>query len=479
MPARAPRSRYNKKTAHLFSLMGGTGYTPEITHVHEVNTWPLIKALLAEADITREKLGLLDCDYTDWSKKHDQAAEESMKRACRDSVQWMGSWLGAEYDMSLVAVQLIAFCTIVDDICIPPLDLVNGNFSMYKRSARDVFAELEREGWGRDAAYLLLALIRQYILQYAEKIDSNVESMGLHSIFSRTSKMWDSAVYRTHTANSLAAAIIIARVSSSGPLSITWAMDSAICDAISMDLAKSALQVYQQDDHQPTAGSGNDANRKELVHQRNTAYHSIYLGLIDDLVLTGAPEPIVHFGRAGFLFVQMMHRYLERRAGGRFPVTPPMESELRRLFGDLPTDARLDGLFRLRWLLAGDSQSTQGSLPPDLLANYRKSQLEHKKGPCRPPTDSLHWVGASPEDNWIDAFHSVAKKAHTPEDLRGYLTSDETLVTIPLSQDQLSQLGSMEDMWALCMACQVHCCGSCGWRLFGKYIWRQFSAVKD
>ncbi|KAI0110916.1 hypothetical protein GGR51DRAFT_84596 [Nemania sp. FL0031] len=473
-PARAPQPRYNKKTSALFSLMGGTAYTPGVSQVHETNTWSLLEPLLLRVDSLRNKTGLLGCDYTDWSKKHDQTAEESMKYICRDSIQWMGSWVGVQYDKSSAAMQLIAFISIADDICIPPIDLVDGSFRVYRKPARDLFMELEQEGWGRDATHVLLAFVRQCFFQYAEKVDFNVEGrVGVHSMLSRTCGMWDSAVYRTHSANTFTVAVVIARILSSGPLSSTWIMDSAICDAISMDLAKSALKVYQQDDHQPTAGSG-EVDSEQLVHQRNTAYHSIYLDLIDDLTFTGAPEPIVHFGQAGFLFVQMNHRYLERRAGHRFPITPHMESELQRLFGNSPTDARLDGLFHLRRFLNGNFQSAQGSLPPELLADCRKSQLQHQKGLCK-PIESSHSTITSPGDNWIDAFHSIAKKVHTPEDLQDYLTSDKSLTTLGSSCDQLGWLGSIQDLWALCTACQVHCCGSCEWRLVGKYAWSRIS----
>ncbi|KAJ8130421.1 hypothetical protein O1611_g3209 [Lasiodiplodia mahajangana] len=397
VPAQAPRCRDNKRTAALFSLMGGTGYIPGTPQVHEVNTWSLIEAPLAKVDSIRDTVGLLDCDYTDWSKKHDQTAEDSIKRACRDYIQFMGTWLGAQYGTSPAALHLGVFTAVPDDICIPPIDLVNGSFCVNRKSVRDVFVDLEREGWGRDATHLLLVLIRQYFFQYVEKVGFDVEgNVGLHSMLNRTAGTWDSVVYRTHTANTFTAAVLIARISSSGPLSNTWIMDSSICDAISMDLVKSALQIYQQDNHQPTAGSG-EANREELVHQRKAAYHSIYLELIDDLVFTGAPEPIVHFGQAGFLFVQMNHRYLERRAGHRFPITPRMESEIRRIFGDSPTDARLDGLFRLRWLLNGDSQLVRSSLPPELLADCRNNQLQHQKGLCK-PAELLHSTNTDPED---------------------------------------------------------------------------------
>jgi hypothetical protein len=116
-------------------------------------------------------------------------------------------------------------------------------------------------------------------------------------------------------------------------------MDSAICDAISMDLFKSALDVYRHDLHQPTA----DERR---TRRRERAYHSVYLDLIDDLVSGGAPDAVVHFGHAGFLFVQTQERYHERRAGRRFALRPALSERLGVLFGDEPVNSWTEQRFQ-------------------------------------------------------------------------------------------------------------------------------------
>ncbi|KAI1147080.1 hypothetical protein F4825DRAFT_455831 [Nemania diffusa] len=154
----------------------------------------------------------------------------------------------------------------------------------------------------------------------------------------------------------------------------------------------------------------------------------------------------------------MHHRYLERQAGRRFPITSHMKSEFQRLFGDSPTDARLDGLFRLRWLSSGNSQSARGSLPPGLVVDCRKSQVQHEKGRCKPPDschfESFHSTSASAEDKWIDAFPSIARKARAPRELQDYFMSDEALA-FRLSRDRL-RIGSLEDVWALIAAIAVN-----------------------
>jgi hypothetical protein len=108
-----------------------------------------------------------------------------------------------------------------------------------------------------------------------------------------------------------------------------------------MDLCKSAMDVYRHDHHQPTAHDQHE-------QRRQAAYHSVYLDLIDELVTSGAPDDLVHFGRAGFLFVQLQERYHERRLGHRLPLRAELTTRLRDLFGTTPADPLTDQLFHQR-----------------------------------------------------------------------------------------------------------------------------------
>lgn len=83
----------------------------------------------------------------------------------------MACWCGERFDADPLGLHYIAFATIIDDICIPPLDLVQGRFRMYGRSVPDLVRAMDTAGWGRDAVHALLSLVRQAIFQYAEKMD--------------------------------------------------------------------------------------------------------------------------------------------------------------------------------------------------------------------------------------------------------------------------------------------------------------------
>ncbi|MDT0452732.1 hypothetical protein [Streptomyces hesseae] len=333
---RAQRSRYNKETADLFPLMGGDEYDPSSVKVHEVDFWPLLRAVAGQVGAGKG----LPVDYSDWSKKGDATAAASVRYACRDAIQYMANWSGERYADSPVAVHYTAFAVIVDELCIPPLDLVQGRFRMYGRSAADLAQVMDEQGWGSDGPQVMLALIRQFMLQYAEKVEhaSDPGRTRLKAHLNKTPNMWDALIYRTHTANCYGVAIAVGRVLGSGPSSFTWLWDSSICNATSMDLCKHPIEIYGYDYQNATASP-------RFFHQRRTAYRSIYLDLIDDLVASGAPEALVHYGRSGFLFVQTQERYHERRASRRMPLTPAITTHLHDLFGDTPADSSLERRF--------------------------------------------------------------------------------------------------------------------------------------
>ncbi|KAI2620170.1 hypothetical protein GGS26DRAFT_314997 [Hypomontagnella submonticulosa] len=489
---RAPRPRYNKHTANLFTLMGGDGYQTGISQKHQANFWPLCEDALRKVDQARKCGSLLFCDYSDWTKKRDPCAQVTVQNACRDTVQWFATWLGTKFNATPLGSRIIAFTTMPDDLCIPPLDLVHQRFRMYGLSFRDLVGQMVAEGWGRDAMRILLCTIRQYFFQYIEKVDFEDTvngNGGVHALISRTSEVWDSIVYRTHTANAQASSIVVGRATAS-TLSEDWLLCSNINNCISMDLAKSALHVYEQDNHMPTASFGPQRTQQGMQGQRRLGYHSIYLDLLDDLVDTGCPEPLVNFASSGFLFVQINHRYLERSLGHRIPIHNSMADVLGSIFGDKPTDARLDGLFHLRWLVsnhgAEGKSGSKSALCPDLLAACLKRQEQRKSVWNSEYIDST--IGFKPltrdKDidsqcaiDWITGVHMLSRQVSSPDELQKLLTSVITQDSPRLSIEQLDAAGSRDGLWALCVACQVDCSDDCEWLAFAKYTWGKISSA--
>jgi hypothetical protein len=226
------RSRYNKQTACLYAVMGKEGYVGPVAQHHRVNVWPLLLKVVEHWDAATELNTRIPEHYTDWTKKHDAHAADTVSRACRDAIQWMGCWCGERYGADPLGLRYIAFATILDDICIPPLDLLSGRFRMYGWSVRDLVQAMDMAGWARDAVHALLSLIRQSIVQYAEKMDFRPGDghVGLHAELATSTAMWDGVIFRGHTGNAYGTVIAAARNSATGPVSFTWLMDSAICD---------------------------------------------------------------------------------------------------------------------------------------------------------------------------------------------------------------------------------------------------------
>ncbi|PHH80577.1 hypothetical protein CDD80_836 [Ophiocordyceps camponoti-rufipedis] len=344
------RSRYNKDTAHLYNAMSSDNYCAKTPQIHQVNFWPLLENALNKADQARARGGSLPVDYTDWTKKKDNSAGQTIRYTCRDVLQWLGCWVGEDYASSNIALRYTAFAGITDDICIPPLDLVNDRFRLYGQSCRSLVKEMVEDNWGRDGIHVLASLIRQYLTQYIEKLEDHDPSRGIgtHDQLNDSSGVWDSAIFRMHTGNTYGVLIIVARLHGTGLLRNEWLLDSSVCNLISLDICKSALGIYNLDDFAPTAIRGEPNADKRVHPERNGKYHSLFLDLIDDLVCSGAPESLVNYARSGFVYMQLGHRYAERKRGSRMPITPCMEEELRRHFGTEPADAEVEEIYRQR-----------------------------------------------------------------------------------------------------------------------------------
>lgn len=318
--AQTTRPRYNKDTAELFPLWGDAGYTPGVAQRHELNWWPLLEQAVARCELPN--VGAQP--YADFTHKDAASATEIVTYICRDSIQWTANWCGSLYRAHPTAIHYTAFSSSADDLRIPPLDLLSGRFSIYGHSGASMAAAMDEQGWGSDGVHAVLSLVREYIVQYAEKVDPR-----LYQTLTSAPGVWDATVFRGHTANAYGMALNLAHIQHSGPASFTWIMDSGICDCISMDLCKFALGIYHHDEFRPTRHSDHEQRR-----QRD--YHSIYLDLLDDLVVTGAPEPLLQFAYAGFLFVPLQERYQERRTGRRLPLRPVIQQRLREVFGGTP-----------------------------------------------------------------------------------------------------------------------------------------------
>ncbi|KAF4592091.1 hypothetical protein GQ602_002390 [Ophiocordyceps camponoti-floridani] len=352
--SRNVRLRYNKSTAHLFSVTSSDVYCVNTPQLHQHNFWPLLENAFHKVDQARARSGALPVDYTDWSKKSNDSAGQMVRYMCRDVLQWTGCWVGEKCTSSEcnMANRYTAFAGIPDDMCIPPLDLVSGRLRLYGRTCRSLVEEMDEENWGRDGIHVLASLIRQYLVQYIEKVEDHDSSKGkgIHDQLNDSSGVWDSTIFHTHTGNTYGVLIMVARLHDTGLLRNEWLWDSSVCNLISLDVSKSAMGIYTIDDFAPTAirGESNADNTRRVHAERSRKYRSLYSDLMDDLVYSNAPECIVNYAHSGFMYSLLGHRYAERRMGSRMPITPCMEEELRRIFGTEPVDAEVEDLYQQR-----------------------------------------------------------------------------------------------------------------------------------
>ncbi|WP_369392364.1 hypothetical protein AB5J72_35860 [Streptomyces sp. CG1] len=324
---RVTRPPYNRGNAHLFVVAGGDRYLPGIPQLHEVNLWDHLPGILAR-DGT-------DVDYTCWSRKGDTSAADVIRYCARDAVQWAAIWCGERQPSHQAFLEYLLLNASADDLCVPPLDLVHGNYRVYGRTLADIVRAMDKEGWGYDAVLALLSIVRLYLFQYTEKLD-HVAGRGLCNGLRTVGGAWDAIMFHMMSGNTFGVGLGVASTMGAGPCRRSWLLDGGFGNATSMNLAKSLISVEGHDLHHPT---GDDAAKQ-------TAYRSFYLDIIGELTASGAPEPLVYFARAGFDFVPLGDRYRERRRSERFPLRPAVAVELREVFGDEPCDEWLEGRFR-------------------------------------------------------------------------------------------------------------------------------------
>jgi hypothetical protein len=483
-------SVYNSKTRGLFTFMGKAGEYSAVSQRHEINLWPLLESVLGLVDQGRKVNEVLPFDYTDWAQKKDASIDTILLASCRESLQWLACWLGKRYDASQLALQYTALATMSDDVCIPPLDLVHGKFRMFQMSAYDMIQQMQTNGWGRDATHVLLSLVLQYILQYAEKVEIHQKEdprSRLHGVLSQSSTVWDSTVYRARTADTLGVLICLARIEDTGTLPDSWFFEAGICNCIAMDLGKMTTRVYKHDMTRPTKTIvTNDRSEKqeESEMSRRAKYHSLYLDLMDRLLDSGAPDIVPRFGSAGFLFAYMVDRYRERQAGRRIPISPLVEKQVAQLWGGKASDPWTEGLFRLRALASAslsvdcddeDRIQYAVSLPPEVIRACRDRQQERVNLFKEVTTSNASCSTASTISTQVQdiaacsgltkRIHALAPDATGPSHLQSLLHSLEGLRYSPASST-----ASNEDIWALCLGCQTGCSQNCEWLAFSEYL---------
>ncbi|KAF2807548.1 uncharacterized protein BDZ99DRAFT_489810 [Mytilinidion resinicola] len=161
-----------------------------------------------------------------------------------------------------------------------------------------------------DILFMEKRLWRQYTLQYLEKIDPGLRTR----LLSKTILMTQ---FRTITANThgAAVALLAARQTKSLGVADTAVEMAAICDAISMDMAKEALGILQGEPTETTA-----RDRKQLGRELRW----LYVRCLESLDSHSSASLLRRFATSGLHFVPLMDRYRECLEHVRFPIATPL-----------------------------------------------------------------------------------------------------------------------------------------------------------
>lgn len=253
-------------------------------------------------------------DYTLHTAKGDTNIEEVCQYALRDALQWWVQWHGSLGGHRWKHLW-VAFSTVSDDIAIPPQDLADGSFRLLGNRLSDVLAGLRSEGVHPDDVKLLeMHLLRQYIVQYLEKVDPELR----RQVLAKTTLMTQ---FRVMTAGAQGAALVVlaARgVKSLGSKDRGIEM-AGICNCLSMDIAKEVLGILRNERTESVAGDNREQLKREL--------RWIYLRSLECLDTHYNTTFLRRFATSGFHFVFLNDRYRERVRHVRYPIT----TDLRRL----------------------------------------------------------------------------------------------------------------------------------------------------
>lgn len=120
--------------------------------------------------------GLVSVDHPDaykiFSRKNEVSAKETCEYVLRDALQWWVHWHGSLDRQDFWKHTYLAFAAISDDLLIPPEHVLDGTFRLLGHSGQDISAGLLEEGVSpEEVLYLDMCMLRQYFVQYLEKVD--------------------------------------------------------------------------------------------------------------------------------------------------------------------------------------------------------------------------------------------------------------------------------------------------------------------
>ncbi|KAK4862973.1 hypothetical protein LT330_010684 [Penicillium expansum] len=229
----------------------------------------------------------------------------------RDALQWWRHWHGSlkgHYWKHLY----VAFSIIPEDVAVAPRSLLNGDFRLLGHSVTEMLNGLREEKVRpHTIAFMEMCLLRQYIVQYLDKQESDINAtLCLNPAFATN---WRDIMANTHGAT---VAILAANHKESIGIVDTAVNMTFLMDILSNDLVGEA----------PTIDIGTPPSRdkeQRLKHE----LPGVYLRYMQLLDFQPSAPLLSRSVSSGLHFVPTMDGYRERVKHIRFP----MSESLRRM----------------------------------------------------------------------------------------------------------------------------------------------------
>lgn len=240
--------------------------------------------------------------------KGDSSVEEVSIYAMRDSLCWWAHMHGSLEPGDRWKHLYFAMTTLPDDVQVPPGRAIDGTWRYLGHTLADILDGLRTEGMHpEDVTLVEMCMWRQLILQYLEKVDQ-----GLRALL--VGKMTLMAQFRNLTGNGHGVAVCLAAARGVQTRGVSDAIVemSAVCDVLSLDIAKEMIGILRGEQTETVAGD-RSMRKQEL--------RWVYVRCMMHLNAHPEGHILKRFASAGLHYVPMMDRYLERVRMVRLPLT--------------------------------------------------------------------------------------------------------------------------------------------------------------
>lgn len=249
--------------------------------------------------------------YSNLAHTNHTSADEVDRYAMRDALQWWRHWHRSLKD-HYWKLLYVAFSIIPEDVTVPPRNLLSGDFRLLGHSVAEMLNGLREENVRPQIiAFMEMCLLRQYIVQYLDKQESDINStLRLNPAFATN---WGDIM-----ANTLGATVALLTANHKESIGIidTAVNMTSLMNILSMDLVSEATTI---DICTPPSRDKKQRLKNEIP--------GVYLKYIELLDLQPSSPLSSRSASSGLHFVPTMDAYRERVKHIRFP----MSGSLRRM----------------------------------------------------------------------------------------------------------------------------------------------------